>query len=202
MYQETLVRAILGLAKVAQGHTMALFTSHAAVGAAREGLQGPLAAQGIAVLAQGLDGSPQQLVARFQEEPRAVLLGTSSFWEGVDIANGALKVLVLARLPFNVPTEPIFAARSQLYEKPFPEYALPMAVLRFRQGFGRLIRSRDDRGAVVVLDGRVRSRGYGKWFLGSVPATTGFQGPVAGVPEAVRRWLARPESRETQDASP
>jgi len=119
-----------------------------------------------------------------------VLLGTSSFWEGVDIANNALRVLVVARLPFNVPTEPVFAARSDLYEQPFMQFAVPQAVLRFRQGFGRLIRNKQDRGVVVVLDSRITSKPYGGTFLASVPPATALKAPMAEVIERVRDWLA------------
>ena len=121
-----------------------------------------------------------------------MLLGTASFWEGVDVGNASLKVLVLARLPFNVPTEPIFAARSALYEQPFLEYAVPQAVLRFRQGFGRLIRSKGDRGAVVVLDGRLTTKSYGSWFVGSLPTTTVHRGPLAEAVRCVGAWLGQP----------
>ena len=142
------------------------------------------------MLAQGVDGSPQQLLTRFQRSPEAALLGTASFWEGVDVGNEALKVLVVARLPFNVPTEPIFAARSEEYENSFMEYAVPQAVLRFRQGFGRLIRSKGDRGVVVVLDSRIVTKQYGRMFLqldtagdgpaGAVPSTRAGSGGMAG----------------------
>ena len=172
---------------------MALFTSHAAIRVASSRLRGAgggLRSANIGVLAQGIDGTPQQLMARFQREPRAVLLGTSSFWEGVDITNEALKVLVLARLPFNVPTEPVFAARSEGYEQPFMQYAVPQAVLRFRQGFGRLIRSKGDHGAVVVLDSRIPSKPYGASFLASIPPATTLRAPMAEVVAAVRDWLA------------
>ena len=192
-YQEKLVQALADLARVAGGHTLALFTSHAAVRATHAGLQEALAGGPIAVLAQGVDGTPPQLLARFQEQPAMVLLGTASFWEGVDITNNALRVLVVARLPFNVPTEPLFAARSELYDQPFTQYALPQATLRFRQGFGRLIRSRADRGAIVVLDGRVHSKSYGRWFLSSVPPATMLRTPLRGMAESVRRWLDDPE---------
>ena len=195
-YQEMVASMVQQLAIAAGGHTMALFTSHAAVRTTALALRGPLAERGIGVLAQGVDGTPQQLLARFQEDSTSVLLGTASFWEGVDIGNSALKVLALARLPFNVPTEPVFAARSEQYEQPFMEYAVPLAVLRFRQGFGRLIRSKTDRGAVVVLDGRIHSKAYGKWFLSSVPPATAFRGPVGQVLDRVRDWLAQPSPRQ------
>ena len=118
-----------------------------------------------------------------------VILGTASFWEGVDVAGEALSLLVIARLPFAVPTDPIYEARSALYDEPFDEYALPQAVLRFRQGFGRLIRSKTDRGALIVLDRRLRSRKYGEIFLQSLPACTVKEMPAREVAGAVAAWL-------------
>ena len=189
-YPEAVAGVIAGLASGAGGRTLALFTSHAAIRGAAAALRRALAARGIAVLAQGVDGTPQQLLARFQTDPKAVLLGTSSFWEGVDIADNAMKVLVVARLPFNVPTEPVFAARSALYDRPFMEYAVPQAVLRFRQGFGRLIRSKSDHGVVVVLDSRITSKPYGATFLNSLPPASVLRAPLAEVAGGVQRWLA------------
>ncbi len=119
-----------------------------------------------------------------------MLLGTASFWEGVDIPGGALKALVVARLPFNVPTEPVFAARSQLFEDPFNQYAVPQSVLRFRQGFGRLIRGEEDRGVVVVLDQRIISRRYGRVFLESIPECTVSKGSLRELSREVEKWLA------------
>ena len=191
-YVNVLAETVHDLAVEADGHTMVLFTSHASLRGTALALRRRLASRGLTVLAQGVDGTPQQLVARFQQEPRAVLLGTSSFWEGVDIGNASLKVLVLARLPFNVPTEPIFAARSALYEQPFLQYAVPQAVLRFRQGFGRLIRSKGDRGAVVVLDGRLTTKSYGSWFVGSLPTTAIHRGTLAEAVRDVGEWLGKP----------
>ena len=98
--------------------------------------------------------------------------------------------MVLARLPFHVPTEPIFAARSELFEDSFGQYALPQAVLRFRQGIGRLIRGSDDRGAIVVLDRRISARAYGKAFLQSMPPCTELRVPVGAVPAEAARWVA------------
>ncbi len=194
-YAEGVTSAIRALALAAGGYTMVLFTSHAAVRASAQALREDLPDRGVAVLAQGVDGTPQQLLGRFQDDPRAVLLGTASFWEGVDVGNSALKVLVVARLPFNVPTEPVFAARSEQYDQPFTQFAVPQAVLRFRQGFGRLVRNKEDRGVVVLLDSRVRTRSYGRWFLESLPEVTSFQGPMDRVVERVGRWLAQPPGR-------
>ncbi len=101
----------------------------------------------------------------------------------------ALSCLVIARLPFAVPTEPVFAARSETFEDPFNQYAVPESVLRFRQGFGRLIRSRTDRGVFVVLDKRIISKAYGRVFLESLPDCTIRKGSLTELPEAARRWV-------------
>jgi DNA polymerase-3 subunit epsilon/ATP-dependent DNA helicase DinG len=150
-----------------------------------------LEAEGILVLAHGADGSPRQLLNALRENPRTVLLGTASFWEGVDIAGDALSLLVIVRLPFAVPTDPIYQARSSLFDLPFDEYALPQAVLRFRQGFGRLIRTKTDRGAIIVLDRRVTTRRYGEVFLRSIPQCTVEQLAVRQIPDRIEAWLAR-----------
>ena len=96
----------------------------------------------------------------------------------------------VARLPFPVPTEPIYAARAELFDEPFSEFALPQAVLRFRQGFGRLIRRKSDRGVFVVLDRRIISRDYGQAFLSSLPRTRVIREPISTMPQRVERWLA------------
>ena len=188
-YPPAVEQAITDAAVAADGRTMALFTSHAALQAAASGVRSNLRAQGITVLAQGIDGTPHQLVRRLIDEPRSVILGTSSFWEGVDLAGDVLKVLLLARLPFSVPTAPVFAARSEQFENPFEEYALPQAILRARQGFGRLIRTKTDRGAVVLLDRRVLSRRYGKQFLDSLPPTNRQTFKLRELGDRIRAWL-------------
>ena len=191
-YQTAVAHAVVESTVAAGGRTMALFTSHASLRAAASELRGDLEGRGFNVLAQGVDGPPHRLLERFLDNPRSVLLGTSSFWEGVDLAGEALQVLLLARLPFSVPTEPVFAARSELYEDSFNEYAVPQAVLRIRQGFGRLIRTKTDRGVVVILDRRILSRGYGKAFLRSLPDVT-FRTPnMHELPDQIQGWLPRP----------
>jgi DNA polymerase-3 subunit epsilon/ATP-dependent DNA helicase DinG len=190
-YQTAVEQAIVESTVAAGGRTMALFTSHASLRAVAGELREDLEGRGFDVLAQGVDGPPHRLLERFLDNPRSVLLGTSSFWEGVDLAGEALQVLLLARLPFSVPTEPVFAARSELYEDSFNEYAVPQAVLRIRQGFGRLIRTKTDRGVVVILDRRILSRGYGKAFLRSLPDVT-FRTPhLHELPHQIQGWLAR-----------
>jgi DNA polymerase-3 subunit epsilon/ATP-dependent DNA helicase DinG len=144
----------------------------------------------ISLLAQGVDGSRTRLLQRFRSAERALLLGTASFWEGVDIPGEALSALIIGRLPFAVPVDPVFAARSEQFEAPFLEYALPQAVLRFKQGFGRLIRTKNDRGVVLVLDGRIVSKLYGSSFVNSLPTCTVKRAPVGTAAALAREWLA------------
>ena len=191
-YAASLARTVGALARAAGGSTMALFTSHAALRTAAAALRSSMGESGLTVLAQGVDGPPNQLLERFLKDPRAVLLGTASFWEGVDLAGEALKVLIVARLPFDVPSEPVFSARSGLYENAFMEYAVPQAVLRFRQGFGRLIRRGTDRGAVIVLDRRVTARAYGELFLRALPSCTVARPSLDDLPDLVASWLDNP----------
>ena len=190
-YQQAMETALTGLVKALEGHTLVLYTSHAALRGAARAVRGPLEGEGIRVLAQGIDGSPRQILHSFSENPKSVILGTSSFWEGVDVSGGMLKALVLARLPFHVPSEPIFAARSAQYEEPFFQYALPQALLRFRQGIGRLIRSSQDKGNIVILDKRIIARTYGKAFLESIPACTVKLAPLSSIPEYAAEWIGK-----------
>ena len=182
-------QVILNMARELDGHLMALFTSHNALRDASYRVRGQLRAEGIAVLAQGIDGTPRQLIDRLQSDPRAVLLGAASFWEGVDLESGILRALLLCRLPFPVPNDPIIKARGSLYNNPFNDYQVPNAVLRFRQGFGRLIRSKTDRGAVVILDRRIQTANYGDRFLNALPPCTFQQSSVASTGRQAAQWL-------------
>jgi DNA polymerase-3 subunit epsilon/ATP-dependent DNA helicase DinG len=190
-YQHHLVEVLIALVTALGGRTLVLFTSHGQLRQTHEALRGPLDAQRIVLLGQNIDGSRARLLETFRSGPRVVLLGTSSFWEGVDVVGDALSCLVIARLPFTVPTDPVFAARSELFDEPFREFAVPQAILRFRQGFGRLIRSRGDRGVVAVLDRRLQSKRYGRAFLESLPDCTVRVVPAAELPAQAEGWLAR-----------
>jgi DNA polymerase-3 subunit epsilon/ATP-dependent DNA helicase DinG len=144
----------------------------------------PLESEGLAVLTQGLGGSRRSIVERFTLGG-AVLLGTQSFWEGVDLPGDLLLCVVIVKLPFAVPDDPLVAGRSERYEDPFREFQVPQAALRLRQGFGRLIRSKTDRGAVVLLDRRVLEREYGATFLSSLPDVRVRRAPASAVPALV-----------------
>ena len=126
-----------------------------------------------------------------QPDSRAVLLGTRSFWEGVDVPGPALQALLIVKLPFDVPSDPIFAARSEAFDSPFFEYSIPEAVLRFRQGFGRLIRRKSDKGVVVVLDKRVLTKRYGQSFLEALPECTVLRQRAGRLGELTLRWMNR-----------
>ena len=180
---------IVNMAQALDGHMLALFTSHTALRDASFRVRGRLRAEGISVLAQGIDGTPRQLIGRLQTDPRAVLLGTASFWEGVDLESGILRGLLVCRLPFPVPNDPVVKARGNLYNNPFNEYQVPNAVLRFRQGFGRLIRSKTDRGAVVILDRRIQTANYGDRFLNALPPCTIQASTVSSVGRQAAQWL-------------
>lgn len=188
-HQKMLQRALVAVCRASRGRAMVLFTSHSALQNSYYAIKPALEREGIQVLAQRIDGSPRQLIERLSDVPETVLLGTNSFWEGVDIVGEALSLLVITRLPFSVPTDPVFAARSEQFESPFVQYAVPQAILRFKQGFGRLIRSSQDRGVVVVLDRRVISRGYGRAFLNSLPPASVIEGGHQYVAESIYDWL-------------
>jgi DNA polymerase-3 subunit epsilon/ATP-dependent DNA helicase DinG len=190
-YLDSLSQAIADLVRSSRGRALVLFTSHSSLRATHRIVGEMLREEPIQVLGQGIDGSARQLVRALQSNPNTVLLGTATFWEGVDIAGDALSLLIVARLPFNVPSEPVFAARSAMYDQPFEQYGLPQAVLRFKQGFGRLIRSKTDRGVVVVLDRRIVSKRYGPSFLECLPDCTMREATLREMGGMVEEWLAR-----------
>jgi len=183
-FRPALEERILRAVAIARGGAFILFTSYDLLNKVCSRLTPELTRLGITVLKQGETGR-HALLAHFRKERNAVLFGTDSFWEGVDVKGDALRLVIIARLPFQVPTEPVQQARAEQIQAlggdPFREFSVPQAVIKFRQGFGRLIRSRDDRGAVLILDRRVTTKGYGRTFLRSLPDTplvTGDSGEV------------------------
>ncbi|MBN1681347.1 MAG: hypothetical protein JW966_13785, partial [Anaerolineae bacterium] len=190
-YQRYVERGLIELTAATEGRLLGLFTSYSQLRQTAQAIAPRLALGDISVFDQSDGTSRQSLLDGFKQADRGVLLGTRSFWEGVDIPGDDLSVVVIVRLPFSVPTDPIFAARSELFDNSFMQYAVPDAILRFRQGFGRLIRTKNDHGVVVIFDSRVIHKRYGQMFLDSLPECTVQRGPLANLPRAAAAWLAR-----------
>ena len=185
--------------RASRGRAFILFTSHRALKAAsarlRDALDYPLLVQG--------DAPRSELLRRFRDLGNAVLLGTSSFWEGVDVRGEALSCVIIDKLPFASPDDPVLQARAAAIEQavrsPFADYQLPEAVITLKQGVGRLIRDESDHGVLVLCDPRLLSKGYGKTFLASLPGM-----PLTRTLQDVEAFFARENStrHEVREASP
>jgi DNA polymerase-3 subunit epsilon/ATP-dependent DNA helicase DinG len=188
-YQKALESGLVKLAKATNGRMLVLFTSYAQLKKTSQAIAPSMTDAGIQIYEQGVGASANALLENFRGADKAVLLGTRAFWEGVDIPGEALSVLAITKLPFDVPSDPVIAARSETFEDPFNEYSLPEAILRFRQGFGRLIRTQSDRGVVAVFDKRLLTKKYGRLFLESIPECHKVTGTLAELPRAAAKWL-------------
>jgi ATP-dependent DNA helicase DinG len=171
-YEERLPEAVLSAVRATRGGAFVLFTSVASMRAVAAATRAALEADGLAVLVQGEGVERPEMLERFRQRD-SVLFGVASFWQGVDVPGDALRHVVIARLPFDVPTHPLVEARSEHAERagrdPFRDLAVPSAALRLKQGFGRLIRTTSDRGVVTILDSRIATKSYGRSLLGSLP---------------------------------
>ncbi len=170
---DCMVDIVKKIIRASKGGCFILFTSYEMLQSCYDKIVGSIDSPKLSYLRQG-ECSRQMLVERFKERQDSVLFATSSFWEGIDIAGETLRCVILIKLPFKVPGEPLFQAMSEMYQRggkdPFVEYSLPQACLKFKQGFGRLIRTKTDRGCVVCLDKRIMTKSYGKVFLSGIPS--------------------------------
>ncbi len=191
-FWERACEALVWLLGQLGGRTFLLTTSYASLRQARDRLSEPLSHLGIRVLAQG-QAPPGLLLEEFRRNSRSLLIGADSFWEGVDVVGNDLSCVIITRLPFRVPNDPLVQAHCRRLEEEglssFTHYQLPQAILRFRQGFGRLIRSQKDRGIVLVLDSRLYHKSYGPEFLGALPACNRRAGRLAGLVQDAIKWL-------------
>jgi ATP-dependent DNA helicase DinG len=172
-YEQAVCERIQKYVDQTQGRAFVLFTSFKMLDNCARRLQSWFRAQGYSLYSQG-EGLPRTLLLeRFRNDARGVLFGADSFWQGVDVPGDALQNVIITKLPFSVPDHPLLEARLEAIRRrggnPFMEYQIPEAVIRLKQGFGRLIRTTTDTGQVVILDPRVRTKRYGSMFLESLP---------------------------------
>lgn len=180
--------------KASHGNAFVLFTSYSMLNSIYQILEKKLRDLNFSLLKQG-DESRQKLLEKFKKKDRSILFGTDSFWEGVDVSGEALRLVIIVKLPFKVPSEPIVQARSEaILSKggdPFIDYSLPSAIVKFKQGFGRLIRNKSDRGCIVCLDNRLLKKGYGKQFLNSLPDCEKFFGEAQAIEKEMKDFYKR-----------
>jgi ATP-dependent DNA helicase DinG len=187
------VRVVLDVATASDGGMFVLATSHRDVRLVAAELRARGTERRWPLLVHGEDGR-DAILQRFRESERAVLIGTASFWEGVDVPGRALRALVITRLPFKVPSEPVTAAHCESIERKggdaFRQYMLPHASLRLKQGFGRLIRTATDRGVIVLVDPRVISKSYGRTMLDALPPARRLVGQWPAVLEKIQAFYS------------
>ncbi len=192
---QAVIQGCLDIIRAANGRTLILFTANSMLKQVYTGIKELIGEDEFLLLAHGIDSNNRsKLVRSFQRESRAVLFGTSSFWEGVDIPGDALSALVIVRLPFSPPNHPVAVGRGELLKQagknPFMSLALPEAVIQFKQGVGRLIRDQHDRGVVVVFDTRIVESRYGRAFLQSLPPYQVRTGPWPELRMQIEPFLA------------
>ncbi|MHB8986567.1 MAG: helicase C-terminal domain-containing protein [Eubacteriales bacterium] len=191
-YLDQLSRAISSLVSANRGRTLVLFTSHKTLRETYRRLKSPLEEEDIYILGHGIDGGRTRILEEFKRTERSVLLGASSFWEGVDVPGDSLTCVVIVKLPFWSPSVPVIEARLEHLARRerdgFRDFSVPQAVIRFKQGFGRLIRTASDRGIVVIMDRRIMDKKYGRYFLNSLPVKSHIRGDTNFIARKITEW--------------
>ncbi|WP_226666837.1 ATP-dependent DNA helicase DinG [Metabacillus litoralis] len=192
-YAEAIAANIRSVAQIIEGKILVLFTSFEMLRKTYYLLKDDVTLEDFVIMGQGTgSGSPSRITKNFRQYERAILLGTNSFWEGVDFPGDDLKALMIVRLPFASPDEPIVSAKNKRLESqgknPFYDYSLPEAILRFKQGFGRLIRNETDKGILFILDNRMITTRYGKEFLSSIPELKLEKKPMHELTHLIEDW--------------
>ncbi|WP_232696385.1 ATP-dependent DNA helicase DinG [Brevibacillus daliensis] len=194
IFTQSVIQGCIDAVRATQGRTMILFTSYTMLRAVYDGMKSCMQKDEFTILGHGIDSNNRsKLVRRFQTGEKTVLLGTNSFWEGVDIPGKALSCLIIVRLPFQPPNQPLLQGRSDKMKEekknPFMGLALPHAVIRFKQGVGRLIRQQDDKGVVVIFDSRIVESRYGRTFIKSLPDYQVETGPWTDLNKKISLFL-------------
>lgn len=191
-YTRTVASDLKKLIPSVDGDMLVLFTSYAMLNRVQQMLKEDQSLRDYRILAHGQDGSRSSLLEALHEGGKAVLLGANSFWEGIDVKGDGLRTVVITKLPFTPPTMPIESARNDLLKSKgknaFAVNSLPQAVLRFRQGCGRLIRSNRDRGCIIILDNRVLTKSYGRTFLNSLPSQPIWTDTIDNLATDLKKW--------------
>lgn len=193
-YINALAEAIIQMVTASQGRALVLFTSHTHLREVFKAIEKPLAQEGIKVLGHDISGGRNNLLRQLREEKKTVILGANSFWEGIDISGENLSLLVIVKLPFWPPDMPVLAAKmeklAQEGKNEFAQLSLPQAIIRFKQGFGRLLRKEEDRGIVCVLDRRIYEKRYGAEFVNSLPVNNKiYRATVAEISKIIEEKL-------------
>ncbi len=193
-FLEAVCERIWEAVQASRGNAFLLFTSYSMLQKCYEKLSKRLTENRYHLLRQG-EANRQTLLNRFKDKEYSILFGTSSFWEGIDVPGDALRCVVIVKLPFKVPSEPLIQARTELITAeggdPFFEYSVPLAIVKFKQGFGRLIRNKKDRGCIVCLDSRLVTKGYGRLFLNSLPKCQQLFAPGKELLEPMKEFYKR-----------
>lgn len=195
LYNMALQESLLQILEACGGRTLVLFTSHRQLKAMHEALEEKIKGLGLELYGDGINGNRSTLLDELKTNEKAIVLGANTYWEGIDLPGLALTSLVMIRLPFTPPNQPLVEARMEAMlaegSDPFYNFSLPQAVLRFKQGYGRLIRSSQDWGVVVILDNRIINKRYGKVFLNSLPDEACVAGPAKILAAKIRTWRER-----------